>query len=127
MKIKLSFITNSSSAAYLIFIPDNYTLKEKRIKSSNEYIEFIEMEDPSKKEIDDIIDGLIKNINFLKKGTEIMVGPYGWDSIILIDILREDNLVLKMIDVDGEGASTISPTNLTELKTFISKVNDGGK
>lgn len=85
------------------------------------------MEDPSKKEINDIIDGLIKNINFLKKGTEIMVGPYGWDSIILIDILREDDLVLKMIDVDGEGASTISPTNLTELKTFISKVNDGGE
>lgn len=126
MKIKLSFITNSSSAAFLIFVPDNYILKEKRIKSSDEYIEFIEMENPSKREIDDIIDILIKDINFLKEGKEIMVEPYSWEKCIIFDILKEDGLVLKAIDVDGEGASTISPINITELKTFISKINTGG-
>jgi len=76
------------------------------------------MEAPNLKDRNILTNELIEDINLLKDGKDVMVGPYGWEGLILFEVLKKDCLVFKSIDVDGEGASTISPISLDEIKKF---------
>ena len=122
MKIKTDFVTNSSSSSFIVFIPESYKLHKNRIEGSKEYKEYIEMEEPNLKDRVTLMDELIKLMNLLKDGKEVTVGPYGYEGLILFEVLEKDCLVFKIIDVDGEGASTISPISLDEIKNFISRI-----
>ncbi len=121
MKIKSDFVTNSSSAAMMVFIPKNYDLELNEIRNTDGYKEFLEMDTPNKNEIAELEDKIIKEIDCLKSGQETYAGPYGMDGAILLELLRESDLVLKSIDVDGEGATTIVPMSLLELKQLSLK------
>ena len=122
MKIKYDFITNSSSAAFVVFIPKSYNLTKEMIEKTNEYADYLEMEEPDLQNIDDLVNELINHVDLLKQGQEVMVGPYGYDSLILVELLTEENLIFKHVEVDGEGSSTVTPITLDELNDFILKV-----
>lgn len=122
MKVKIDFITNSSSAAFIVFVPDSYNITPQRIVSSSEYKDYLEDEEPTKKEMVDMVDGIIDNMNYLQGGEEISIDQYGRDKLIFFEILSKDDLILKTIEVDGPGATTVYPITLDELKKLVSKV-----
>jgi hypothetical protein len=119
MKIKCDFITNSSSAAYVVFIPKTYTIDADQIKQLDEYKDCLE--EATEDEINHIIGEVIKSIDLLKNGQEVMLGPYGYENLFLTEIIVKGEMLFKVIDVDGEGSSTFSPISLDELKKFTLK------
>jgi hypothetical protein len=122
MKIKRDFVTNSSSTAMIVFIPEQYNLETERIVTTEEYKDYLEDEEPTKEEMLNIIDKITDNMNYLQLGKEISIDQYGRDKLIFFEILSKDDLILKKIEVDGPGATTVYPITLDELKGFISKV-----
>jgi len=122
MKIKTDFVTNSSSASFIVFIPSNYKIEKNKIIKTEQYKDYIHDEEPSSDEINKLIDEIKKDINLLKDGKEIMLGPYGYELLFIRELLKSDNLIFKIIDVDGEGATTISPTKLIEVKEFVTRM-----
>lgn len=124
MKIKRDFITNSSSTAYIVFIPEHYNLKVERIILLSEYKDYLEDEEPTKKQMLDTINEIMEDIDLLKKGKEVGVGQYGCVKLILHDLLEEENFILKIIDIDSSGDNTFSPITLDELKNITSKVEN---
>jgi len=122
MKIRYDFITNSSSSAFVVFIPKNYSVSRDKIEETEEYKDFLDDMEPDQYEIDKAVSGILNNIKSLQKGEEIRIGPYDYKKLILSELLIRDNLVLREISVDGEGATTFMPITLTELKKFIKRV-----
>ena len=121
MKLKTDFVTNSSSTAYIVFIPEHYNPKAERITLLSEYIDYLEDEKPTKIEMLNMINEITQDIKFLKNGEEISLGQYGWKGLILNDLLEKEDLLLKRIDIDGPGDSIVSPITLDEIKELLSK------
>lgn len=124
MKIKRDFITNSSSTAYIVFIPEHYNLKVERIILLSEYKDYLEDQEPTKKQMLDIINEIIEDIDFLKNGEAVGVGQYSCKKLILQDLLEEENFILKTIHMDNSGDNIFCPVSLDELKNIISKVEN---
>lgn len=124
MKIKTDFVTNSSSSAVLIFIPREFNLTFNDITKTEGYAEYLEMDEPSGSERHKTVKEVMKQFSILKDGQEIASGPYSWVSLILFEVLKNKDFVLKEIEVDGEGASTIHPVNINEIKEIFEKVNE---
>jgi hypothetical protein len=122
MKIKTDFVTNSSSTAFVVFIPPTYKFEKNKIIKLKEYEDYIDDEQPSSDDIDKMLGEIKKDINLLKDGKEIMLSPYGYELLLIHELLENDNLIFKTIGVDGEGASTISPTKVVEVKEFITRM-----
>lgn len=122
MKIKCDFVTNSSSAAYVVFMPNTYEIDAEKIKQLLEYEEYLEMEEPTEEDANHLIGEVIKCVELLKNGKEVMTGPYGYEKMFLTELIVKDKMLFKVIEVDGEGASTFCPITLDELKKFTSKV-----
>ena len=127
MKIKRDFVTNSSSTAMIVFIPEHYNLETERIIITDEYKDYLEDEEPTKEEMLKVIDEITDNMNYLQSGEEISIDQYGRDKLIFFEILIKDDLILKKIDIDGPGATTIYPISLDELKKFVSKAEESNE
>jgi len=117
MKIKTDFVTNSSSTCFVVFIPNNYTVKDETIKTyiesqmtwwddeegeeltSDEYVEMMRAE-------------IVECLEALKQGTDIYKDNYG-DGVdykvysVIDELVGGEGFGLTSVQTSGDGLDQI--------------------
>lgn len=110
MKIKRDFVTNSSSVAFVVMIPNNFYTNEDEIEElyNGEY----DMYDSYKEaKNDEAFDEVYECLEDLKDGKNLW--HYGGDGLnqcaynCLLDICSKHKFILSSLDMNGEGNNII--------------------
>lgn len=110
MKIKTDFITNSSSTAYIVAIPNDFEPDQETIlEKSKEH--FIYRQDEEEWPETRILEEFSECLELLKKGENIWnYGNEGADSrifYIMTAICEENGFILSVFDLSNEGNTMI--------------------
>lgn len=124
MKWKIDFVTNSSSAAYIVILPEDFKLLESidQIKN-NDYFQdalnwdFEVTEESIFNEVNACFQKLINAESVDREG-------YGNAAFyITLEYLQEKDYVFRSIDVGGgDGISVIEPMTLEQVHQYLNKV-----
>ena len=103
MKIKADFVTNSSSTAYVVFVPNEFYPDEDEIKAlyNNEFSLYQTATD------EQLYKELPDSVESLKEGSNVWY--YGGDGLnstvwnIILEICRQRGFVLAEMEMNGEG------------------------
>ena len=110
MKIKSDLVTNSSSTAYVVFIPENFEITDEEIK--NVIIESYE-EDFDPNDFESVKKSLLNELKDLKNGHDVFYDE--WDKYNMFEplsrIFEDKNLVIAVIDVPSESGSIVGVTS----------------
>jgi len=123
MKIKADFITNSSSTAYVVFIPNNLYLKKDEIKSLYEKV--YHDGDGNEPTNEQLYDEFPELLEILKSGDHLWLYGYSginpdlWNMILILCDQR--NLTISTLELDGEGNNTIQGVQEEDIIKNISK------
>lgn len=110
MKIKSDFVTNSSSTGYVVFIPDNFKIKESEIEEygNKMYVHDDDKREGVKKQLHSEIPDAIET---LKQGDYLWT--YGDEGInhyvyyAVLDICSNHGFVVSSSEFGGEGNNSI--------------------
>jgi hypothetical protein len=124
VKVKLDFVTNSSSSCFILFIPNEFQIKEKDI------IDLIRDEGRywGPKLPDHVyVEELPKAIDHLKAGKNIWTGGR-WGGRIcsaLYTILEENGFIISQFEIGGED-HILAPINYESIiKILMNQTNLG--
>lgn len=125
MKVKMGFVTNSSSTSYLVFIPDKFELTKFVHLIDDDFKEmFLEGEDEHDPEMtyDSYIQGIFDKLkkNGMIGECDQRLAYYG-----LIEILRNLELVVHSWD-DGPDAGRIIDLNSIKMIKDVKRIAGGG-
>lgn len=122
MKVKTDFITNSSSIAYIVMMPNNFYLSEDEIREIYKEPRSLYYEDspPTEKEV---IKELAECMEILKEGNNIWhSGSVGVSQIVycmITDICQDHDFILTSIDINSEGSNIIQGVKEEVIEKLI--------
>ncbi len=117
MKIKIDFITNSSSSAFVVMIPNNFYTNEEEIKKVYEC--GLDEEIEYKRLFEEIPDCL----ESLKEGDNLW--HYGHDGLhptiynAVLELCSNHNFILSSLDMNGEGNNIIQGVKEEKIEEML--------
>lgn len=131
MKIKLTFITNSSSTAYLIFIPDSFRIDRGEIENVVRF-EILDLINPTMRPADDIVDEIIDDIEteleHIRRGEQYAHYEFTDEELVfwraILTICEKNNLIMSDIDLPTDGGDfLIGITKEVLMDTLVAHID----
>jgi hypothetical protein len=122
MKIKTDFVTNSSSTAYIVVIPNNFKLLESvaPIEKTDSYKEAFEYQCHSDEKF--MLDSVNETIETLKEGYQVYIGNV-YAFYVARDYLRSKGAIIKDIDMIGNSVEDImEPITLEDIHKALNRI-----
>ena len=122
MKIKFDFVTNSSSTAFVVMVPNNFYTNEEEIKElyNSEYDMYDSYEEAKDNEAFDELHDCIEE---LKDGRNVW--HYGDDGLqlcaynSLLNICSKHKFIITSLDMNGEGNNIIQGVKEETIKNIL--------
>jgi hypothetical protein len=123
MKVKASFITNSSSTAYLVVIPKNFTIGLDIFSDNGE--EYDCWKDELHYNCDDnkalMLEYLANHLQTLLNNESLWIQEARC-FLTIRDYLQSKGLIFKHINIDGgSGVDTIEPMSIERLQEIVNR------
>lgn len=132
MKIKFSFITNSSSSVYIVFIPNDFSPGRYYIANLLEK-ELNEFPDEDTKHLlekdkDEIIEYIADDIEDIKEGEQFCYNEYTAPEVsewrVILKICEDNNFILATVELPmNESDAIIGLTQENIIKTLTSHID----